>query len=458
MDFVTEKGQKFGDVVVNVWQHGLMGVDIGRILIAIAIFVVFYAARQPFTKVTVGMLRKAAERTATNTDNIIVAATEAPIRFVPIVLGVFIACEFMQPTGRFATFTNNLVTSLVTFTIFWALTRLIEPFRFLLRRLEVVFSPMAVAWLVRGIKVLLILIGAATILEMWGIKVAPLIAGLGLFGVAVALGAQDMFKNLIGGLLVIGEKRFNLGDWIKVEGVVEGTVEDIGFRSTMIRRFDKAPVYVPNSQLADKAVTNFSAMTHRRIYWNIKLPKTITFDQLHQIREEIEQYILNNDDFASPEEVTTAVRISSFGDDSVGLMVYCFTKTTEWTEWLKVKESLAQRVRDILNAAGAGFSVGSETPDFEVGAEPAEVFVPTAEDKSSKEDEAKTAEDEKSKEQQEIQDKIKAASEERKALEQKLKLLQAEESKMIDARTHANQDDFYSPPSSHQNPTDSSVR
>lgn len=84
-----------------------------------------------------------------------------------------------------------------------------------------------------------------------------------------------MFKNLIGGLLVNGEKRFNLGDWIKVEGVVEGTVEDIGFRSTMVRRFDKAPVYVPNSQLADKAVTNFSAMTHRRIYWNKSWQKSI---------------------------------------------------------------------------------------------------------------------------------------------------------------------------------------
>lgn len=455
MDFVTQKGTKFGDVVVNVWQHGLMGVDIGRILIAIGIFVIFFALREPFTKVCTGLLRKWASKTATNTDDIIVEAAEEPIRFLPIVLGVFFACEFMQPVGRFETFTNNLVTSLITFTIFWTLTRLVEPFRFLLKRLEVVFSPMAVAWLIRGIKILLILVGTATILEMWGIKVAPLIAGLGLFGVAVALGAQDMFKNLIGGLLVIGEKRFNLGDWIKVEGVVEGTVEDIGFRSTMIRRFDKAPVYVPNSQLADKAVTNFSAMTHRRIYWNIKIPKTVSFEELHKIRERIEQYILTSDEFANPSEATTAVRISSFGDESVGLMVYCFTRATEWTEWLKVKERLAQKVRDILNESGAGFSVGSETPEFEVGSDAAEVFVPPSDEDDAKE---KKAESEKSDEQKLIQDKLKAAADEQKMLQEKLNALQAEEKEILASQQKNVDSDSFNPPSTNFSSADSKTR
>ena len=78
--------------------------------------------------------------------------------------------------------------------------------------------------------------GAAAVLELWGIKIGPIIAGLGLFGVAVALGAQDLFKNLISGILVLVEKRFKVGDWIYVEGVIEGIVESIGFRSTVVRR------------------------------------------------------------------------------------------------------------------------------------------------------------------------------------------------------------------------------
>src|SRR5690606_24926556 len=105
---------------------------------------------------------------------------------------------------------------------------------------------------------------AATILEIWGIKVAPILAGFGLLGVAVALGAQDLFKNLIAGLLILSEKRFSIGDWVRVKDLVEGTVESIGFRSTVIRRFDLSPVYVPNTMLSDNAVINFSNMIFRR--------------------------------------------------------------------------------------------------------------------------------------------------------------------------------------------------
>ena len=90
------------------------------------------------------------------------------------------------------------------------------------------------------------------------IKIGPIIAGLGLFGVAVALGAQDLFKNLISGILVLVEKRFKVGDWIYLEGVIEGTVENIGFRSTVIRKFDKSLAIIPNFQFEENAVTNVS--------------------------------------------------------------------------------------------------------------------------------------------------------------------------------------------------------
>ena len=122
---------------------------------------------------------------------------------------------------------------------------------------------------------------------------------------AVALGAQDLFKNLISGILIIAEKRFNIGDWIKVEGVVEGTVEAIGFRSTFVRRFDKAPVFVPNAKLSDNSLINFSSMSHRRIYWRIGVEYRTTIEMLREIRNNIENYILESDAFAHPPEVST---------------------------------------------------------------------------------------------------------------------------------------------------------
>jgi len=134
-------------------------------------------------------------------------------------------------------------------------------------------------------------LGIVAILELWGIKVGPVIAGLGLFGVAVALGAQDLFKNLISGILVLVEKRFKIGDWILVEGIIEGIVEKIGFRSTVIRKFDKSIAIIPNFQFAENAVINISQTTNWIISWVINLQYDTTVEQLKTIRNEIEDYI-----------------------------------------------------------------------------------------------------------------------------------------------------------------------
>ncbi|MDH3476011.1 MAG: mechanosensitive ion channel family protein [Rhodospirillales bacterium] len=236
-----------------------------------------------------------------------------------------------------------------------------------------------VEWLVKAIKAAIVFIGAATVLEVWGIEVGPLIAGLGLFGVAVALGAQDLFKNLIAGILIIAEKRFSNDDWIRVDGIVEGTVESIGFRSTRIRRFDKAPVQVPNTNLSDNAVTNFSAMTHRRIYWTIGVEYRTTVDQLREVRDEIESCVRESPDFANPPEVATFVRIDAFSDPSIDIMIYRFTKTTDWSEWLENKERLACRSKEIVENAGTGFAFPSRSLYVEtLPSETPEAFVPPA--------------------------------------------------------------------------------
>ena len=90
--------------------------------------------------------------------------------------------------------------SLIAFTIFWAIHRAAEPLSTGVKKLERILTPTMVQWLFKFVKVIVIFIGAAVILEIWGIAIGPLLAGLGLFGAAVALGAQDLFKNLIGGL------------------------------------------------------------------------------------------------------------------------------------------------------------------------------------------------------------------------------------------------------------------
>lgn len=352
---------KIIDLVLDVWRNGAFGIDVGRLAVAMGIFIGFLTIRSLFTRFVLAWLASLASRTRTDLDARVLKALEGPLRFVPIFLGFFFASRYLELDDAFAHVAELAVRSMIAFNIFWAFFKLVDPLSFMLRRLERVFTPELVEWLVKAIKAAFVFLGAAAILEIWGIEVGPLLAGLGLFGVAVALGAQDLFKNLISGILILAEKRFKRGDWIKVDGVVEGVVENIGFRSTLIRRFDKAPVYVPNYELADGAVTNFSEMTYRRIYWIIGVEYRSTVDQLRQIRDGIEGAIIGNDDFAQPPHVSTFVRIDKFGDSSIDIMVYCFTKTTTWGEWLEIKERLAYRIKEIVEEAGGGFAFPSRS-------------------------------------------------------------------------------------------------
>lgn len=371
--FVEGLGE-FWALVVDVWQHGVAGVHVADTLVALAILAFFLLIRDLFTRIVVGTVRRGAARTETGIDDRIVGALIGPIRFVPVLLGVFFATGILDVEEDTEAFFYGVNRSLVTFTLFWAFYRLAEPAGHLLLQARGLLAEAMVQWLVKAAKVAFAALGAATILEMWGIAVGPIIAGLGLFGVAVALGAQDLFKNLISGLFVIGEGRFRPGEWILVEGVVEGTVEEIGFRTTKVRRFDKAPVFVPNSQLSDSAVTNFTRMTHRRIKWLIGLEYRTTLEQLRRVRDEIERYVLGNDEFAHPPEVPTFVRVDSFNDSSIDILLYCFTRTTRWGEWLEIKERLAYEIKRIVEGAGAGFAFPSRSLYLETLPDAPEVF------------------------------------------------------------------------------------
>ncbi len=375
-----EQLNEFWNIVVDVWKNGFMGVDIGRIIIALGIFFLALLLRQFIAGIVINRLLALAKRTKFRLDDEVVLTLRKPIAFVPVIVGFFIAAEYLALTGNLREGADNLLRSLIVYVIFWSFVRLVQPLSFLLERLEEMFSPAMVDWLLKAIRAVFALLGAATILEIWGVKVMPLLAGLGLFSVAVALGAKDLFMNLIAGITILAEHRFNPGDWIKVGDEVEGTVETIGFRSTMVRRFDKAPVHVPNARLSDNAVINFSSMTHRRIYWMIAVEYRTTLDQLRRIRDGIEDYIYASDDFAKPPEVPTFVRIDRFNDSSIDIMVYCFTKTINWGEWLAIKEKLAYSIKEIVEGAGTGFAFPSQSVYVEsLPVDTPEQFVPPSE-------------------------------------------------------------------------------
>lgn len=364
MDFVSTL-RDFWAEVETVFTAGFLGQPIGRGVMALAILVLAFLLRGLVAKLIAVTIGKIAGRTKTDFDDQVVAALKKPLTLLPIAAGVFFAAQALGASGELDEFAVLLTRSLVIAAIFWALLRLIGPVLDLLKGVRHVLGETFLDWMKRILKAIIFFVGGAAVLDVWGVPVLPFLASLSLLSVAVALGAQDLFKNLIGGMTIIGERRLSKGDWIFVDGVVEGIVEDVSFRSTVVRRFDKAPVYVPNAKLADNPLTNFSRMTHRRIYWKIGLEYRTSDEQLANIRKAIEDYIANNDDFAPAADVSTFVHIDEFSDSAVNVMVYCFTKTTTWGEWLAIKEQLAFFVKKTVEAEGAAFAFPSRSLYFE---------------------------------------------------------------------------------------------
>jgi Small-conductance mechanosensitive channel len=157
------------------------------------------------------------------------------------------------------------------------------------------------------------------------------------------------------------EKRFTIGDVILVSNEVEGVVEQIGFRSTLVRRFDSTPVMIPNYKFAEQSVTNYSRRHHRRIRWLIGLEYKTNIDQLKKIRDQISTLIKENKDFAKNENSGFFVRIDSFSDSSIDMLVQAFTVTNDWSEFLKIKEDLAVSIIEIVESNKAGFAFPSQS-------------------------------------------------------------------------------------------------
>ncbi len=315
--------------------------------------------------IVVGSLLKIAGKTDSVHDDAIVGALKKPLTLIPIGIALFAILQEINLDETYQSYGELLIKSYFYLAVFWSLADAITPVRDFVGEKYDFLTPTLRNWILRTLKFIAYLVGVVSVLELWGVDAASIIAGLGLFSVALALGAQNFFKNLIGGLLIIGEKRFKQGDWINIEGVAEGEVEKIDFRSTLIRRFDKAPIFVPNSVLSDSEIINFSEMPFRRIRFNVGLIYQTTPETILNIRKDIEDYVAKNDDLVNADEATTTIRVTQFNDSSIDLLIYCFTKSTRWYDYTKAKEDLILEIIKIVKNNGSDFAYPTQTIHLE---------------------------------------------------------------------------------------------
>jgi MscS family membrane protein len=298
-------------------------------------------------------------------DDEVIKALKKPLTLIPLGIGLYASVLSLPLSSTYTDYADLLIKSYFYIAIFWSVASAVDPLRDFIGDKYNFLSPTLRAWIFRAFKFIAYLIGIVSVLELWGVDAASIIAGLGLFSVALALGAQNFFKNLIGGLLIIGEKRFKQGDWINIEGVAEGEVEKIDFRSTLIRRFDKAPVYVPNSVLSDSEIINFSAMPFRRIRFHVGLLYSTSPDTIMKIRKDIELYIEKNKNLVNSNEIRSTIRVTNFNDSSIDMLINCFTKSTKWQDFCIAREELILEIMKIVQKNGSDFAFPTRTIHLE---------------------------------------------------------------------------------------------
>jgi len=344
-----------------VLYNGVFGIsllDLGIILISI-IFALLI--RSIFAKLIVSKLKKIIMKTSTEIDDSLYDALIPPFKLLPIVLAFLTVTLYFEIDSTLGLYFQKINNTLATIFVFWLIHQALIPFSNIFSKLEKILTKALVLWIVRSLKYLIIFLGIVAVLDVWGIKIGPVIAGLGLFGVAVALGAQDLFKNLISGIMILLEKRFHIGDVINVPGHTEGVVEHIGFRSTLIRKFDSTPITIPNYIFAEAPILNYTNRTNRRINWIIGLEYNSTLDQIKNLTNAIKTHINDNADFIVNENYKAFVRLDKFNDSSIDILVYCFTSTNDWEKYLEIKENLAIKIKSKIEELNLNFAFPSQT-------------------------------------------------------------------------------------------------
>ena len=351
----------FYNQILIVVRSGVFGISLFDLGLIFILLIFSLLIREVFAKLVVKKVRKIIQRTSNKMDDHLFDSLIPPFKLLPVVLAFLAITLYFDINSTFGEYLKKINQTLSTIFVFWLIHQALIPMTSFFTKLEALLTKALVLWISRSLKYLVIFLGAVAVLEVWGIKIGPVIAGLGLFGVAVALGAQDLFKNLISGIMILLEKRFHIGDVINVPGHTEGTVEHIGFRSTLIRKFDSTPMTIPNYIFAEAPILNYSNRTNRRIHWIIGLEYSSTLIQIKNLTNDIKNYIQNHEDFIVNDHFKAFVRLDKFNDSSIDVLIYCFTSTNDWEKFLEIKENLAMEIKNKVEKLNLHFAFPSQT-------------------------------------------------------------------------------------------------
>lgn len=325
---------------------------------------------------TVKIFLDGAERRALQTHNLwddaLVHAGRRPLGLGVWILGISFAAEIVGGGAQaeiFAYVSQVRDVAVVWLMIWFALrfisaieTNLIEG------KHKTKVDPTTATAVGKLLRASIVITGMLLVLQAFGFSISGVLAFGGIGGIAIGFAARDILANFFGALMIFLDRPFSVGDWIRSpDRNIEGTVEDIGWRLTRIRTFDKRPLYLPNSIFTSLAVENPSRMLNRRIYETIGLRYT-DVEKMPLILAKVKTMLEEHGDI--DQKQILMVNFVTFGASAVEFFVYTFTETTDWQTYHRVKEDVLLKIAAIVEEQGAQIAFPTQTVHLQMQNEP----------------------------------------------------------------------------------------
>jgi MscS family membrane protein len=319
------------------------------------------------------LLARHFEKTINVWDDALLEAAKRPLSSLILVFGVLTAIGVSDgyiDNSLFSAENITLARQLALVVLMaWFLVRFISLAEERIRRkilagentTQTSLDPTTLIALAKLLRLSVVISAILVLLPTLGIQITALLAFGGVGGIAVGFAAQDLLANFFGGLMIYLDRPFAIGDWIRSpDREIEGTVETIGWRLTVVRTFDKRPLYIPNSVFNKLALENPSRMTNRRIKETIGI-RYSDAAKMGAIVEEVKAMLQSHE--AIDTSHTLIVNFVSYSASSLDFFIYTFTKTTNWIEFHEIKQDVMLKIIDIVHKHGADFAFPTRTLD-----------------------------------------------------------------------------------------------
>lgn len=348
-------------------------IDIGGLSVSIAIMMLVYFSYPVLFRFTSRFITKHVIAEGEDTQAQIYYEIRKPARALLIFFGIDLATYAFFYKTDYRPSIEDITFVIYSLIIVWLMFKILDTVVLMqvqkISQANIELRKELINLAVQTAKVLILIVVLAFGLNHFGISITAIMSTLGIGGLAFALAAKDTLSNLFGGITILFDNVFRMGDWVKI-GDVEGTVAEIGLRSTTIRTFDNALITIPNAQVSVSSVMNWNRrLVGRRIKMYVGVTYESNMDDIRKALAELREMLRNHPGIANPKQkhasghrhfrlssledvkgikATQLVFMDRYNDSSIDLLIYCFSKTVDWAEWLKVKEDVMFKIAEIL--------------------------------------------------------------------------------------------------------------